>query len=149
MTKGYTLIEVVDLLRQISCAHPTLNTFLYGVYNIESKDNIDYPVLAITVNSATRTGNTLNYNLNLLYADRLTDDRDNELYVQTTGLQVLSEVLNVMGWVDDISLSESQDMYTFTEQFSNNTAGTYTTIQLQAANPIGDCAWIDYECLGC
>lgn len=149
MNKGYTLHELVTTIRQIVSGHPTINSFIEGVYKAIEVDNINYPALMVTVNSTTRTARTLNYDINLLYADRLTDERDNKLFIQSAGTAVLAELLNAIDLIDDVSLSESNQISVFEEQFADNTAGAFVRIQIETANPIGDCAWIDYSCIGC
>jgi hypothetical protein len=152
MNKGRSLFDIVRLFRNVCTQHPLVNDFFEGVYGISSADNITYSLIALTVQNVTRQSGTspyLTYTVNLLYADRLTENRDNRLAIQSTGITVLSEIINAIESLDQLTLGGMLTFSPFTEQFADNCAGVVTTLSIQVADPIGDCYWLDTECFEC
>lgn len=150
VTGGSNMYEFVKMVGRVFESHPFVNSFFEGVYKISDSDNVDYPLVALTINNISRNERTINYNINLLYADRLTDNRDNKLAVQSTGTNVLLEGLNAIDWrIDSLSVTEGYSITPFTEQFADNCAGVFTTVSIESVNPIGDCEWLDCSCFEC
>lgn len=148
MTKGVNLYELHDVFRKVFQAHPLVNDFHVNKYRLNDTDDIGYPAVVFTVNGMTKNGTLLTYNINLLYADRLTDSRDNETNIQSIGTTVLIEGINAVSDVLEISV-DNYTLNPFTEQFADNTAGVVATISVEAPVNIGECYWMDIECLEC
>lgn len=149
MLKGYKLFEVAQLFRRVAGQHPFVNTFFEGVYRVEDSSNVKYPCLAFTVNSITKQSNLLVLEVNLLWADRMTENRDNIMTASSVGTEVLNELLNAVDEFTDISVQEGYTIRPFWGQFSDDCAGVTTTATIQVPNPIGDCHWLDPDCLKC
>ncbi|MCD8079639.1 MAG: hypothetical protein LUF04_04260 [Bacteroides sp.] len=149
MIKGLNLYEVQKAIRLVFESHPLVNDFLINKYRLNDTDDMKYPGVVFTVNSITRNDSVLKLDTNLLYADRLTDSRDNEIQIQSTGTTVLMECLNVFYEHTDIAVTQGYVMTPFTEQFADNTAGIVTHVSLETPSHLQDCYWLDTESLEC
>lgn len=149
MKKDYNLYEFAKLIERACQAHPLVNDFLFSVYRINDTDNITYPVVALTLNSVTKRQNTIDFNINLLYADRLTDNRDNVLTAQSEGVTVLLEMMNVLSTHTNTLVPDDYQITPFKEQFADNTAGAFVAATIKAPNYLGECFYFDPECIEC
>ncbi len=74
-----TLVDLVKKLKAIQEAHPMLRTFGEGdIYDyVDNGGEIQYPVLWTVVRPSVYSGTTMRYDLVLLFADLLTEDKSN------------------------------------------------------------------------
>lgn len=147
--KNYNLFELNNLIKSICDAHPLINDYFINKYRATESDNINYPLLACTVNSVISNENTLTFNVNMLYADRLTDRRDNEISVQSTGVSSLMEVVNAMKELAPLEIDNGYSITPFTEQFADNCAGVFATLSIQVPHYLGECHWVKKTCIDC
>jgi len=147
--KNYNLFELNNLIKSICNAHPLINDYFINKYRVVESDNINYPLLACTVNYITSAENTLTFNVNMLYADRLTDQRDNEITVQSIGVSSLIEVVNALKELAPVAVDDSYNITPFTEQFADNCAGVFATLNIETPHYIGQCNWVDKTCIDC
>lgn len=149
MKRDYNLLELTNLIRKLCKAHPVVNDFMTSVYRLNDTKDINYPAVALTINNAIPQENTINFNINLLYADRLTDNRDNAINIQSTGIGVLIEMMNAINENTNVIIPVGNQITPFMEQFADNTAGVFTSITLTVPSYIGNCYWIDPTSLEC
>lgn len=129
-------------------SHPDVNKVLYGVWRMGDEENIPYPLVAITKNNlSTVNDSLLALNINILYADRLTDSRDNMEYIQSVGESVILECLNrIKNCGYKIAQTGNISIQPFTEQFADNCAGSAVTgLTLQIPSFIGQCEWLEVD----
>lgn len=149
MKRDYNLFELTKLISQICDAHPHVNDFFTSVYRLNDTDNIVYPVVSLTINNITANENTIDYNINLLYADRLTENRDNNISIQSIGTTTLIEIINFLGEKTTLLKPLGYQITPFMEQFADNCSGVFSQLTLKAPNYIGSCHWIDSKCIDC
>lgn len=143
MKKNY--FEIIEFIEGVCLQHPFVNNFYYGIYRALEADNIDYSAIILTSSGINRSQNTIEYKFNLMYVDRLMNDRSNEIEIQSTGLDVLQGILSVISESDpytDYNLNYSLNV--FREQFADNVSGCVTTISITAPSNIGECTWYVY-----
>lgn len=146
------IYELTEDMRAICLSHPDVNNFLYGVYRIADEKDILYPLVSFTLdNVAHYNDNLISITFNLLYADRLTQDRSNEDIIQSVGTSAIFECMNAFkkrGKALDVQ--QGYTVRPFTEQFADNCAGVVATITVQAPSFIGQCEWIEVkDCYSC
>lgn len=147
--KNYNLFEFTELVKSIAAAHPFVNDFRISRYSVNESDNINYPVIALTINSITIKENTQAFDFNILFADRLTEQRDNEITAQTTGISTIIEILNAIKEHTTIDIDDNYILTPFTEQFADNCAGVFARVSSEVPNYLGECTWIDPKCIKC
>lgn len=144
MSKNYQ--ETVDLIRKISLQHPFVNDFFYGRYNAMDCGDINYGAIILTPEPIQTTLDIVTFNFNLMYVDRLQSDESNEVEIQSVGIDVIRQILNVFSDSFPIfDYEDGVDINVFSRQFSDNTAGAIATVQLIIPSDNGECTWYCYE----
>lgn len=134
----FNLFEFVKMLEKTCLCSGVINSFFESRYSLNSSDNVNYPVISFTVNTITKNEGFLNIDCNILYADRLTNDRYNRLSIQSTGVNFLSELINSIS--DNLSIDvQSPSMSVFSEQFSDNCAGVVSRQTFVVPSAIANC----------
>ena len=95
---------------------------------------VQYGVFGITQNPHSSDLEYMRFSLNLFYIDRLNNSRDNEVQIQSHGIEVLRQLLRLLA--DDLSFGDAQ--YTsFHDRFQDLCAGVYVTVTFNI--PVSDC----------
>lgn len=148
--KTYNYYELVKYIGEVCLAHPFVNNYYSGVYRVNTESDICYPCIAFTLNNTTQQDNTITYNFNLLYADRLTDGLDNALELQSTGIDVLMEIRNALNEYFYHFSFDGGSISTYRGQFSDLCAGAVLdSIQLTVPSHIGNCYYLGDLNVGC
>ena len=129
-----TLYEIISNLEQIALTQPNVRTADNGdIYDyMNANPSITYSVFFITHTNSRADEEYDYYTMNLFYIDRLTDDYNNRLQVQSIGRSVLDNIVRIFCDRYDVDYpSETNILFTpFTERFSDLTAGQYCTLTL-------------------
>ena len=141
----FNLMTLTRAIEKIGKAMPNVNTVvLSNIYQLNELPDIDYSVFCITQDIHRQDDEYFYFNYVLYYVDRLLNDKSNQLEIQSTGIQFLSNVLNK---VEDLGLIINTDFQTsyqsFTQRFADECAGCYCNVAIQV--PI-DCS-IPYDIL--
>lgn len=110
---------------------PNVHTFVCNnITELNAMQNVKYSAMVLTQSQHTQTDEYRNYNFWLFYVDRLTDDKSNEIDIQTAAVEALSSVLqslseSVYGDISNITYN------TFTQKFESLCAGAYATFSVQ------------------
>jgi hypothetical protein len=139
-----TLVELVAKLRAIQEDHPMIRTFGEGdIYDyVDNGGEIEYPVLWTVVRPSTYRGTMIQYNLVLLFADLLTEDKSNRLQIQSDQMLVALDVLGKLKLDTAYSFNPSTNatLEFFQERFDDFTAGVSIDIQIMSPLPLNLCA---------
>ena len=120
--------KLIYYIVQAAKEQPNLNTvMLHDVYRLNHLPNIRYSALVIETDQGQHLDNVFRFNLILYYVDRLTYNRDNMLDIQSTGIDVLHNIL--------VSLPEEIDLISstyrvFDQKFKDACAGAYVNVTL-------------------
>ena len=91
-----TLYEIVNEFLNIAKQQPNINYTGEGdIYQLNSLPNIDYSVFYVTQTNHSQNENTVSYTLTLYYIDRLLQDASNRLQIQSQGILVLNNIINI------------------------------------------------------
>lgn len=135
-----TLLEVTKLIEYIAANQPNVNTIVESgdIFDL-NKDNyeVKYSAFCATQRTHTFDEQFITFNFTLYYVDRLTADERNKIEVQSTAVEVLTNIyktlrsinLEVIGSpiINDIT---AEDIVTFTEKFTAECAGAYMNISI-------------------
>lgn len=134
-----TLYKLIDLFKQFSLKHPNINHFEEGsVYEIMNNGNAKYATVVLTQTSHSQDDNYNHYGFNLFYIDRLNDKELNRVQIQSTGKEMLSNIINFI--CDEFDLEhQTINFQPFTEKFVDYCAGIYCTITIDTMKEY-DCA---------
>lgn len=137
-----TLFEIINKLKDIALSKPNINYAGEGdVYTLNSLPNIDYSAFFITQNNHSIDSNTISYNLNLFYIDRIADSEDNVLNIQSDGLLQLTNIINTLVFSEDVDVDGEINFVPFIQRFSDNCAGVYCSVSFVCENNLGICSY--------
>ena len=138
-----TLVELVKKLKAIQEAHPMIRTFGEGdIYDyVDNGGEIEYPVLWTVVRPSQYNGTTMRYDLVLLFADLLTEDKSNRLQIQSDQMLVSLDVLGKLKLDTNYTFNTAPNATVefFQERFDDFTAGVSIAIQITAPMPLNFC----------
>lgn len=137
-----TLFEIINKLKNIAISKPNINYVGDGdVYTLNSLPNIDYSVFFITQNDHSIYQDTITYNLNLFYIDRISDSEDNVLNIQSDGMLQLMNVINTLVFTEDVDVEGDITFVPFIQRFADNCSGVYCTVRFVVDNNLGSCSY--------
>lgn len=124
-----TLYKLIEIIKNISLKHPNVGSVNEGdIYTINSSPSVKYANVTITQNSHSQDSTYDHYGLTLFYTDRLVDDMEsNRLQIQSTGKQMLSNIINYICDEFDVEC-DNISFQPFTQRFTDECAGVYATI---------------------
>lgn len=135
-----TLFEIINKLKDIAISKPNINYVGDGdVYTLNSLPNIDYSVFFITQNDHSIYQDTITYNLNLFYIDRISDSEDNVLNIQSDGILQLTNIINTLVFSEDVDVEGEITFVPFIQRFADQCAGVYCTVRFIVDNNLGSC----------
>ncbi len=126
--------QIIKLFKERSLKHPFVNSFYTDIYSVTGRESdINYPAIIITPNEFVINNPISTFNFNILYVDRMTEDRLNSIEIQSTGIQTINEIINTF------ELDNSFTINIFKDQFADLCAGAVANIELIVRNPVGYC----------
>lgn len=125
------LKKLIYYLVQGAKSQPNLNTFmLHDVVRLNHIPDIKYGAFVVETQQGQNLipgNNIFRFNLILYYVDRLTANKDNMLDAQSTGIDVLYNIL--VGLPEEIDLV-SVTYRVFDQKFKDECAGAYAMVTL-------------------
>lgn len=133
-----TYSELVYEIKNAAEAISNINSFTTkDVYEAYNEANIEYSNIAVGLETANRTSNTIQYNCIIYYADRLLQDASNKLAIHDDGIRNIQAILNMLP--DEISYNTPVVYTTFEQEFSHYLAGVYARITFEVEFDFGAC----------
>lgn len=135
-----TLFEIINKLKDIAISKPNINYVGDGdVYTLNSLPDINYSVFFVTQNDHSIYQDTITYNLNLFYIDRISDSEDNTLNIQSDGMLQLTNIINTLVFSEDVDVDGDITFVPFIQRFADNCSGVYCTVRFVVDNNLGSC----------
>lgn len=130
------LKKIIYYLVKGAKEQPNLRTvLLHDIVRLNHLPNIRYGSFVIETLQAQHLENVFRFNFRLYYVDRLTANKDNMLDAQSTGIDVLHNIL--VSLPEEIDLGNS--IYrVFDQKFKDECAGAYVEVFLDVP--------VDYTC---
>ena len=127
-----TLFDIIRNLQAIAAQEPSVKSVSDGdIYDaLNAAVDIKYGVFHITQDTHTTNGDLDVWGLNLFYIDRLLDNGENRLSIQSAGITILENVLR--NFADTFGAEYMNNIvYTpFTQRFKDNCAGVFCKISV-------------------
>lgn len=128
-----TLLETIRLIEDIASRQPNVNSIVKtgDIFDL-NKDELEQKYSAVCVTQRTHnfSATSFTFNFTIYYVDRLTLDEKNKSEIQSTGCNVLANVINELSSREDIFVNYG-DITTFTERFTSLCAGAFINIGIQ------------------
>ena len=132
-----TLIETIKTLESVASRQPSVKMVVENdVFRLNSISDAKYGVFAFVQgqHSSSVDSGVITYTFTLFYVDRLTNDRSNQIEIQSVGIQTLD---NIIRELDDMGIY-SEQTYTFqvfNQRFVDECAGVFCNVNLSV--PVG------------
>ena len=127
-----TLFDIIRNLQAIAAQEPSVRSVSDGdIYDaLNAAVDIKYGCFHITQDTHTTNGDLDVWGLNLFYIDRLLDNGENRLSIQSAGITILENVLK--RFADTFGAEYMNNIvYTpFTQRFKDNCAGVFCKISV-------------------
>lgn len=127
-----TLLQVIKAVELVASKQPTIASIVRNdVFRLNSIPDAKYGVFA-WLQGEHRTdleADLQNFSFTFFYVDRLTEDKGNEIEIQSVGMETLENILEVLAGAGIVAGEHT--FRTFNERFSDECAGVYCTCTLE------------------
>ena len=132
-------------IQEISNSHVLVNEYGEGdIYEYLNSGEHKYPCVFLTVTNLTTSISGTQINFTLFYTDRLVEDNSNKKSIQSTGINVIKQVLSKFEQEHPTFAIDSVNYQPFTEKFADMCAGVFCNVVLE--NPTDNIESYDNEC---
>ena len=129
-----TLLQVINTIQTISSVQPNIHSFV-GEFLDLNDVTAKYSAIVLQQRTHRRNNDFITYSFYLGYADRLNEDKSNEIEVQSTAINTINSIVSKL---EDLGFDTTMGSYnTFTERFLAEAAGCY--VELNINIPVGEC----------
>ena len=127
-----TLKEAIKVIEEVASRQPSVNMIVENdVFRLNAKADARYGVFAWLQgqHSTSIDSNTLSLQFTFFYVDRLTEDKSNQLEIQSVGIQTLD---NIVRKLDDLGMwvSNNYTFQTFNQRFLDECAGVFCNVTI-------------------
>lgn len=129
-----TLNTIIHLIKDKCKEIPNVGTIvLNDIYELNALQNVEYSTFCITQQKHSFDINTrmMHYNFIIFYVDRLTEDKKDEIDVQSMGVQLLKYLVEDIEETTMIGIPSNYMFTTFTEKFQSLCAGAYVEVTFE------------------
>lgn len=126
-----TLIQIVDILKKIALQQPNVRTATDGdIFDVlNGNPNVRYGVFHVNQTNHKEEDDIDTYGLNLFYVDRLTDDNENRLLIQSVGKSIIGNIVTT--FCEEFDGEAPTITYTpFTQRFTDECAGVWCAVNI-------------------
>lgn len=140
-----TLVQVIKAIEGIAGSQPSVNMIVRNdIFRLNACSESKYGVFGWLQQTHT-TGvdsNLIRYQFTFFYVDRLTEDKSNQIEVQSVGIETLD---NIIRQLDSIGLFVDNEytMQTFNQRFLDECAGVFCNVTISV--PVGGLCPDDYQ----
>ena len=136
-----TLAQVIRAIELTASKQPAVNMIVRNdIYRLNAAPDARYGVFAWLQgqHSGSLGDSLVRFRFTLFYADRLTSDLSNQEEIQSTGIEVLTNILRYLD-AQGLAVTDPYTFRTFNERFHDDCAGVFCDVSF--AVPAGsDCA---------
>lgn len=132
MLQAMTLSDTIRAIETIAAGIPSVASIVRNdIFRLNALPNAEYAVFGWTQgqHSASVASSLVTFNFTFFYIDRLTEDKKNEIEIQSVGIQVLDDIIRSL----EAKTIYSEAPYTFTtfnQRFVDECAGVFTNVAL-------------------
>lgn len=125
-----TLAKIIDVICAIASGEKNINTVIQNdIYELDGQPDTKYNVFGLTQNIHQEDDQFIYYNFYLYFINRITnDDRSNEILNQSTGIQVLRNIIRKTCEYLNIDVTQNIQYYPFIQKFADVCSGVYADV---------------------
>ena len=139
-----TLYETIKTIEEVAKEQPNINNIVEtgDIFDLNTEEfEQQYSAFCITQNTHVPQENFITFNFTLYYVDRLTSDKSNKLFVQSTACEILTNIVKTLHQTMYFLEVENSEITTFTQRFTAECAGAFITIGVTVPYT-NECAWV-------
>lgn len=138
-----TLSTIIGKLTDIAMRTPNVRSVIINdVYRENAFSGINYGVVAILQDEHSVGKDIVTYNFTLVYVDRLTADKSNEVDVQSEGMLTLTNIINTLtAELDEVSIDDDVTFTAYNQRFADDCAGVYANVAISVESSMGLCSY--------
>lgn len=129
-----TLKQVIKAFEVIASHQPSVNMIVQNdIFRLNACSDARYGVFGWTqgTHSGGVESNMISYNFSFFYVDRLTEDKSNQIDVQSAGIETLDNIIREMD-ARGLFADASYTMQTFNQRFLDECAGVFCNVTISA-----------------
>ena len=128
------LAQVIRAIERVAAQQPAVGTIVRNdIYRLNAAPSVRYGVFAwLQGEHRTNPANgMMQFSFTFFYADRLREDKENEIEVQSVGIETLENILRTL---NDANIWPGEATITaFNQRFVDECAGVFCNITIEAA----------------
>lgn len=137
-----TLKQLIYNILEIAKEKPNIRTAEEGnIYDLNNMPDVEYNVFWLTQGQHRVGESTITYNFNMFYVNRLSDNLDNKIDIQSDGIVELVNIINSIVDELDVEVEYPLNFTPFNQRFSDDCSGVYTSVNIVVDNELGNCYW--------
>lgn len=124
--------EFLKTIKNISTTHVLVNEYGEGdIYEHLNSGEHKYPCVFLTVTNIQSSVSSTLYNFTIFYTDRLVESGNNRTNIQSTGINVIQQILNRI--IQEYPTHEvtNTNFTPFTEKFADMCAGVFCDVTFE------------------
>lgn len=127
-----TLIQVVKAFEIIASHQPSVNMVVQNdIFRLNACSDARYGVFGWTqgIHTTSVDSSFINYQFTFFYVDRLTEDKSNQIEVQSVGIETLDNIIKAMD-ARGLVVEANYNMQTFNQRFLDECAGVFCNVTI-------------------
>lgn len=125
------LKQVIRAIERVAAGQPAVGSIVRNdIFRLNAAPSVKYGVFA-WLQGEHRTSldsSLMEWNFTFFYADRLTENKGNEIEVQSVGVETLENILRTL---EDLGVYAGEHAFnTFNQRFSDECAGVWCSVSL-------------------
>lgn len=128
------LYQTIQAIEATASRQPNIRTIVRNdVFRLNAVPDVRYGVFAWLQNEHTTDADSqlITWNFTFFYVDRLTEDKGNEVQIQSVGIETLENILQSLA--DRGIYPDTYSFRTFNQRFADECAGVFCNVQLQTS----------------
>lgn len=137
-------LTLIQVIKESSLKEPNIKTVIdTDLYQLNTLPNINYSAVVVLPKQVTVLRDYVRVELLIYYIDRIDETGYNSLYVQNTGIQLLTNIINRVVKENDIETDDTISYIPFIHKFKDNCSGVYASVTFELENDLGDCYYTE------
>ena len=127
-----TLKQVIKAIEIFASHQPSVNMVVQNdIFRLNACSDARYGVFGWTqgTHSGGIESNMFNYQFTFFYVDRLTEDKSNQIEVQSVGIETLDNIIRSLDG-KGLFVDSSYTMQTFNQRFLDECAGVFCNVTI-------------------